>query len=485
MHMRNITKQFREVPSNIKEKYNDIFNEDKMNQFNEAYNEFNNVFNLMVNRYTEGSNTFSNSYKPDYSKEFSDKTNYDSFIGKIYRDYYDNIEENKALYDSLKEYASYSQEDIHYLTNRERELNDELFYFGDILHHIFCKYSMNFALIKSHSQEYLNLIYKLIFSFYIVIPAIIIILFTLELWLGIKQIQYAIHVLWNILFLLIFVGCVIAGGSGIISKISVNLPPLLEKWTSIDYLGIGESDLGGKVNSAIYVDTCVSGNGDLSIPLGIIEDKIVKINQYVINAEGLLEVQNDLNDIERVNGVVVQIKNIEEEDVYALSINKTIKEMKNELKSKSIDCSTTSSELYQRYCSFINDVHNDIETLRNNADTLNTNYNTMKILINDMIDNANQINQGIIKEYQILKGNNENLLKLFDCSFMKPDLLAFAYLFGTKFAGINYIACLCCFIGAVFAYIGLYFLIYTIYHFQLNIPDEKLVIISQKPPLTD
>ena len=204
MHMKQITKQLREIPSNINKNYNELFNEDKMNQFNEAYAGFNSIFNAIVNRYKENSNTFSNSYVPDYSKEFNNISNYDTFIGKIYRDYFDNIEENKALYESIREYASYSQEDIHYLTNREKELNDELFYFGDVLHRIFCKYSMNFALIKSYSQEYINLIYKLLFSFYIIIPFSIIILFTLELWIGINQIKYAIHVLWNILFLFLF-----------------------------------------------------------------------------------------------------------------------------------------------------------------------------------------------------------------------------------------------------------------------------------------
>ena len=482
MHMKQITKQLREIPSNINKNYNELFNEDKMNQFNEAYAGFNSIFNAIVNRYKENSNTFSNSYVPDYSKEFNNISNYDTFIGKIYRDYFDNIEENKALYESIREYASYSQEDIHYLTNREKELNDELFYFGDVLHRIFCKYSMNFALIKSYSQEYINLIYKLLFSFYIIIPFSIIILFTLELWIGINQIKYAIHVLWNILFLFLFIGCVIAGVSGIISKIAVNLTPILERWTSVDFLGIGESDLGGTENSAIYVDTCVSGNGDLSIPLGIIEDRIVKINQYVNNAQLLLEVHNDRNDIERVNGVVTQIKDVEEDNVYELSINKTIKEMKNEINSNSIDCSTTTSSIYQSYCAFINDVHNDIITLESNADELNEKYRIMKTLITDMIDNANEINQGIIKEYQSLKGNNNNIFKLFDCSFMKPDLLSFAYLFGNKFAGINYSVCLCSFIGAVCGYIGIYFLIYTMYHFQINTKEEHLVIITKKPP---
>ena len=163
-----------------------------------------NILNEIVNRYKENSNTFRYSNIPDYSKEFNDLSIYDTFIGKIYRDFFDNIEENKKLYDSIKEFASFSQKDIHYLTNREKELNDELFYFGDVLHRIFCKYSMNFALIKSYSQEYINLIYKLIFSFYIIIPFSIIILFTLQLWLGINQIKYAIHVLWNLLFLFLF-----------------------------------------------------------------------------------------------------------------------------------------------------------------------------------------------------------------------------------------------------------------------------------------
>ena len=485
MYMKNITKQFREIPSNINEKYNELLNEDKMNQLNQAYTAFTNILNEIVNRYKENSNTFRYSNVPDYSKELNDLSNYDTFIGKIYRNFFDNIEENKKLFDSIKEYASFSQEDIHYLTNREKELNDELFYFGDVLHRIFCKYSMNFALIKSYSQEYINLIYKLIFSFYIIIPFSIIILFTLQLWLGINQIKYAIHVLWNLLFLFLFIGCVIAGASGIISKIAVNLTPILERWTSIDFLGIGESDLGGTKNSAIYVDTCVSGNGDLSIPLGLIEDRIVKINQYVNNAQLLLAIPNDKNDIERVNGIVRQIKDIEEDNVYELSINKKIKEMKNELTSNAIDCSTTSSDIYQRYCAFISDVHNDILTLKSNADELNEKYRILRTLHSEMIDSANQINQGIIKEYQALRGNNNNIFKVFDCSFMKPDLLSFAYLFGNKFAGINYSVCLCSFIGAVCAYIGMYFLIYTMYHFQAITKEEHLVIITQKPPIIE
>ena len=97
MHMKQITKQLREIPSNINKNYNELFNEDKMNQFNEAYAGFNSIFNAIVNRYKENSNTFSNSYVPDYSKEFNNISNYDTFIGKIYRDYFDNIEENKAL----------------------------------------------------------------------------------------------------------------------------------------------------------------------------------------------------------------------------------------------------------------------------------------------------------------------------------------------------------------------------------------------------
>ena len=470
MNMKTITKQFREVPTTITKKYDELFNEDSINQFNEAYYTFSDVVNAMISRYS--------TFRADYAKEFDDKSNEESVIGKIYRSYLDNIEENKGVYDAMKEYAYYSQEDINYLSNREKELNDEIFYFGDVLHHIFCKYSMNFALIKSSSQDNLNLIYNTILTFYIILSASIIILFSLNLWLGVKKLKYAIHVLLNLLFLLLFIGCLTAGFAGMISKISSNLPPLLDKWTSIEYLGIGESDLGGTANSAVYLDTCVSGNGALSIPLGVIDDKVARVNQYVNIAERLAKVQNNTNDIEKVSLMIEEVKNIKEDDVYELSMNKTVKEMKNKINSNSIDCSTTSSSLYQNYCAFISDVHNDIQTLHSNIDEINSQYRAMKTILSDMIDKANLINQKIIKEYQSLRGNNDNILHLFDCSFMKPDLLAFSFLLGEKFSGINTSICLCCFIGAFFAYIGIYFLVYTMYHFQQSANEETLVSIK-------
>ena len=159
-------------------------------------------------------------------------------------------------------------------------------------------------------------------------------------------------------------------------------------------------------------------------------------------------------------------------------MNKTVKEMKNKINSNSIDCSTTSSSLYQNYCAFISDVHNDIQTLHSNIDEINSQYRAMKTILSDMIDKANLINQKIIKEYQSLRGNNDNILHLFDCSFMKPDLLAFSFLLGEKFSGINTSICLCCFIGAFFAYIGIYFLVYTMYHFQQSANEETLVSIK-------
>ena len=468
--MKNITKQFREVPTAITNKYNDLFNENKLNQFDLAYSTFDNTVNEMMSRYR--------TFRGDYAKEFNDKSNEDTLLGKIYRSYLDNIEANKDLYNSMKEYAYFTQEDINYLSNREREVNDEIFYLGDILHHIFCKYSMNFALIKSSSQDNVNLIYKFVLSFYIILPASIIILFSLNLWIGIKQLKYAIHVLWNVLFVLLFIGCLTAGFAGMISKVSYNLPPLLDKWTSIEYLGIGESDLGGTANSAVYLDTCVNGDGDLSVPLGVTDDKIVRVNKYVNIAERLAQVEKNTSDIEKVNFIVGEVKEINEEDVYALSMNKTIKEMKNEINSNSIDCSSTSSDLYQKYCAFISDVHNDIQTLHHNIDEINSQYRTMKNLLSEMIENANVINQGIIKEYQSLRGNNDNIINLFDCSFMKPDLLSFSYLLGEKYSGINTSICLCCFIGALFAYIGIYFLVYTMYHFQQDAKEETLVSIK-------
>lgn len=223
--MKNITKQFREVPTAIINKYNELFNENAIEQFNIAYSTFDNTVSEMMSRYR--------TFRGDYAKEFDDKSNEDMLLGKIYRSYLDNIEANKDLYNSMKEYAYFTQEDINYLSNREREVNDEIFYLGDILHHIFCKYSMNFALIKSSSQDNVNLIYKFVLSFYIILPASIIILFSLNLWIGVKQLKYAIHVLWNVLFVLLFIGCLTAGFAGMISKVSYNLPPLLDKWTSI------------------------------------------------------------------------------------------------------------------------------------------------------------------------------------------------------------------------------------------------------------
>ena len=468
--MKNITKQFREVPTAITNKYNELFNENKLNQFDLAYSTFDNTVNEMMSRYR--------TFRADYAKEFDDKSNEDTLLGKIYRSYLDNIEANKDLYNSMKENAYFTQEDINYLSNREREVNDEIFYLGDILHHIFCKYSMNFALIKSSSQDNVNLIYKFVLSFYIILPASIIILFSLNHWIGVKQLKYAIHVLWNVLFVLLFIGCLTAGFAGMISKVSYNLPPLLDKWTSIEYLGIGESDLGGTKNSAVYLDTCANGDGDLSVPLGVTDDKIVRVNKYVNIAERLAQVEKNTSDIEKVNFIVGEVKEINEEDVYALSMNKTIKEMKNEINSNSIDCSSTSSDLYQKYCAFISDVHNDIQTLYHNIDEINSQYRTMKNLLSEMIENANVINQGIIKEYQSLRGNNDNIINLFDCSFMKPDLLSFSYLLGEKYSGINTSICLCCFIGALFAYIGIYFLVYTMYHFQQDAKEETLVSIK-------
>ena len=99
--MKNITKQFREVPTTITKKYDELFNEDSINQFNEAYYTFSDVVNAMISRYS--------TFRADYAKEFDDKSNEESVIGKIYRSYLDNIEENKGVYDAMKEYAYYSQ----------------------------------------------------------------------------------------------------------------------------------------------------------------------------------------------------------------------------------------------------------------------------------------------------------------------------------------------------------------------------------------
>ena len=88
MNMKNITKQFREVPTTITKKYDELFNEDSINQFNEAYYTFSDVVNAMISRYS--------TFRADYAKEFDDKSNEESVIGKIYRSYLDNIEIGRA-----------------------------------------------------------------------------------------------------------------------------------------------------------------------------------------------------------------------------------------------------------------------------------------------------------------------------------------------------------------------------------------------------
>lgn len=408
-------------------------------------------------RYSNSS-TFSNLYMPNYTNHFISMNNQSSVFNKMHSQYTITISMIKNKYDELKKITSFDNNDINSLLALEENINKEFFYLGDVLHHELCYYALNFADVQKKISDKIFIIYTIFFTLFIIVSIGISSILSCLLWFKMNSLRPQIQFLWNICFLLLLVAPIIICISGILGTISEQLPPVLSYLLGYKFLVEGSSYYGGIENTPYFVDICINGNGDLSNKIGINNEQTNKLYQYLeiskeienfisFNFSGISELIHFVSDVELIN----------EDSTEEVNSGITISEMKNQLKKINNDCNKLP-----KYCTFIEEVANDLKSLKLIAKELLSSLNYTQNILKQIIQNNNYYNSIILKDFREIMRNKQDFKQFFDCSFVNRYLLSFSYQFAGKFREANDSIFFSSLLGLISGCFGVFLLILTI-----------------------
>ena len=274
----------------------------------------------------------------------------------------------------------------------------------------------NFIKIQDILSKYLTIFLNLIFSFALVISIGVIILLNIYIWKRVYMKKYFIHVMWNLSLFFFFLGMVVGGVLGVVSEIGYQMAPVVNYIMSPSYLN-SSSSLFGDPSSAKYIDTCVNGDGNLYTAMN------AKSNETIII-----------------------------DDFYALSLQY---QKYNESSFGLIRSEITSRQLdqfldYEQDLNLVQDTYhrsrvtmkvNEINQLgggHNDYYITGTTYINHFEMTQKKLSQFHPLTKSIVTPLSPLLGANGTFTDLFNCTFMRQDLIDFCDQFSRVFSRTTY-----------------------------------------------
>lgn len=466
-----VTDLFITIPQELDRNYNALFKRELESNFENCLNNIKQKIVLLETKYKEG-NDFYNSYLPSYAEQFNDMYNDRSYIGIINKGYLSYYEQKLKIYETIKNKATFTEEERDYLNTIKERTDNDISSFKEVFEQLL----LSFVIKRYDSDDIIFrsfiVLNKIYFSFFIALPIIFLSLYTVYIWTEIKSLSIYLHITWNILFFAVFTGAVIASWSGMESRLSEQTP------NAVNYLLSAENLNEGNSISPALIDTCINGYGDLYATDKILNEQTDKISKYYIIGRELSLLADYTLSLSNVNEIKEKIDNLDIDDIKPIGVDITIKDIKKDIQENNIDCASTSDAIYQKYCTFISDVQNDLSNLQNDISDIINEISLTQNTLTSLAKNIKESNHPISSKIESVLGTIDNLFDLFDCSFLKEELLSYSYYLmqkvNVKYKQIS----LCAFIGSLFGYLSIFCLLYTIYHFELKAPAPKEPIVK-------
>lgn len=441
---------------------------------------------------------------PDFVREFDQSYTTGTMIDNIKTEYLTYIEggriqvagliNNEAVVDSSSNLAS-SLESIQTKFSN----------IGGLLESASDSLATNFVDLQIKFSDYILLGFNVIFGVFLAISVITLVCLSLYVWLKIFALKYIIHVMWNLSMFLLFLGLIIGSVLGIVSSVSKQLSPVMGYLLSPEYIKKPDSVISAGEETGDMLNTCLNGDGNLAGTMGVggTEEKFdnfynsssylgsIYANLSLDKMEAIKAAQTYINNL-YTNVGSIEVNDDETLSEYLEDFNDDCGSSSqislNSIKSGLINCGSYSSTCLTK-CEDIDQLSKDIKALfdqlkpSNNGkfvDKFKDTLDCIKSYITPkkaMIDNINNALNPIL-------GGESQFLSLFNCEFIKEDIIRFCDRFSNHFYHSTFNMFLCCTLIGLCSYIGIYFLLPAMYRFsqEARAPETELEAPAEQEP---
>ena len=200
-----------------------------------------------------------------YALEFKDKNDKDTLIGKMNYEYEYIIKPIISALSNLETIVNELNTGLNPINNSLDNLIGQLNDFEQTIQDISDSISKNFINFQQIVDDIMLTLFDIFFGLFLataIAGLTMLIIYKIKTCCGFK---FIIHILWNILVICVVSSLVLGGIMGIISIICKELTPVLVYIFDPDYL---VNNFGAKSKTAQAINTCLNGDGDLSLLLG-------------------------------------------------------------------------------------------------------------------------------------------------------------------------------------------------------------------------
>ena len=493
----------------IDQKYDGAFKEDNdatttsdYERMTESKNKVITVMDNIKKRYTDNISThYSNNYKPTFIDDF---ISYDAntALGKINTEYESTIISSYTFLSKIKTPLSTIKTQTAALNQTLSSIATNFRSLGQLMDSASTTIAGNFVKLQNKVSDYIVIAFKAIFGTFIGIASTLSILVSVYVFAKISVIKIFIHILWNIAFLMLFLGLIVGGVLGIVSEIGEQISPVMGYLLSPDYLSNPGSLFGGNNDTADFVDTCLNKDGNLTYLMGGSDDNTKSLNTFYLLAQQLETYQQAISTVYysvRIQEAMTQLKEQYDKQLYDVQCklpngtiftvsqmlahinsivtnnycirkdNQTCNNITNSLSDFNSICNSNTDCI--QYFTFIVNLENDLEEFLYRGDSSIT--NTLLYLdisyIESLTDVKTQftstkvLTDSIIKVLGPLLGKDSDFFALFDCSFIRKDLITFCDQFSNVFSSSSHTLCVACALSSVFSYLSIFFMVSSIY----------------------
>lgn len=449
----------------------------------------------------------SSKYVPTYLEQFDDRTIRGTILGRINEIYTDSLIKASNYFIEMKQPIDKINSLVG-LENALGSISDQFDEIKNIIDDSSGTLTDNFTKIQDIITGIFLIIFKTFMSLFIVTCSSLITIISLYVWKRLYSLQCVITVLWNVIFFFLFITMLMGALIGIISSIGKNMAPVIDYIMSPEYMNLPDSLFGSGGGAVDKLDICLNRDGNLTNSLG--ESNLIgtsELSKYY----NLSIVYQDIVDLmEDKDGDKISKEAIDYVEYYLLHLQEvkskngfTIGNMVNEIHqncqydfrinngdisyvhptdgfkyaSDVSDCNTICSDStldeYKQQCIYILKVKKDLTRISTNLYLLRTDLNEVVKYTNILLSQIDFPTRKIYSSLYPILGDEGIFTDLFDCSYIKYNLMMFCQQFSKKFASTSNSIAASCITGCVFCYVSLYFIQLTLYRYTPEARGKK------------
>ena len=449
----------------------------------------------------------SSKYVPTYLEQFDDRTIKGTILGRINEIYTDSMIKASNYFIEMKQPIDKINSLVG-LENALGSISDQFDEIKNIIDDSSGTLTDNFTKIQDIITGIFLIIFKTFMSLFIVTCSSLITIISLYVWKRLYSLQCVITVLCNVIFFFLVLTMLMGALIGIISSIGKNMAPVIDYIMSPEYMNLPDSLFGSGGGAVDKLDICLNRDGNLTNSLG--ESNLIgtsELSKYY----NLSIVYQDIVDLmEDKDGDKISKEAIDYVEYYLLHLQEvkskngfTIGNMVNEIHqncqydfrinngdisyvhptdgfkyvSDVSDCNTICSDStldeYKQQCIYILKVKKDLTRISANLYLLRTDLNEVVKYTNILLSQIDFPTRKIYSSLYPILGDEGLFTDLFDCSYIKYNLMMFCQQFSKKFASTSNSIAASSITGCVFCYVSLYFIQLTLYRYTPEARGKK------------